>query len=52
MPRKIVFATDLAADSERALDWAIENIYKAGDVFHIVHVAKLKVHTVSIAAIN
>jgi nucleotide-binding universal stress UspA family protein len=45
MPRKIVLATDLAKDSERALDWVLKNVYKSGDQFHIVHVAKLKDET-------
>ena len=42
MSRKVVVATDLAEDSERALDWTLKNVYKQGDQFHIVHVAKLK----------
>jgi hypothetical protein len=42
MVRKIVVATDLAEDSERALAWILTNVCKPGDEFHIVHVAKLK----------
>jgi len=42
MVRNLVVATDLAEDSERALDWILKNVYKPGDDFHIVHVAKLK----------
>jgi nucleotide-binding universal stress UspA family protein len=45
MSRKVVVATDLAEDSERALDWTLKNVYKQGDQFHIVHVAKLKDET-------
>lgn len=45
MPRKIVVATDLTEDSERALEWALANVYKQGDEFHIVHVANIKDET-------
>lgn len=45
MVRKIVVATDLAEDSERALAWILTNVCKPGDEFHIVHVAKLKDET-------
>ncbi|PNH03550.1 hypothetical protein TSOC_010373 [Tetrabaena socialis] len=36
--RHILISVDESAASEKALDWAIENIYRAGDELHLFHV--------------
>ena len=38
-----MFAADLKEDSQKALLWMLRNVYRHGDVIHLVHVAKLKV---------
>ena len=38
-PRHIVLALDHSEQAERLLQWAITNLYRKGDIFHIVHVA-------------
>ena len=37
--RHIVLALDSTDTAERLLQWAIVNLFRKGDVFHIVHVA-------------
>ena len=39
--RQIVVAIDVTDDSLRALKWGINELYRSGDAFHIVHVAKV-----------
>ncbi|KAG7675239.1 hypothetical protein NADE_007275 [Nannochloris sp. 'desiccata'] len=36
--RHILIPVDDNKDSELALDWAIENLYRPGDIFHLLHV--------------
>ena len=37
--RHILLALDTSEAAERLLQWAIVNLHRKGDVFHIVHVA-------------
>ncbi|KAG2438368.1 hypothetical protein HYH02_010823 [Chlamydomonas schloesseri] len=36
--RHILISVDDSAASLKALDWALENVYRAGDEFHLFHV--------------
>ena len=36
--RKILVTVTSGAESENALKWTLENVYKAGDVLHFLHV--------------
>ena len=42
--RHIVIALDSSETAERLLQWTIVNLYRKGDVFHIVHVALVLAH--------
>ena len=52
MERRIVIATDLQDDSQKALYWLLDNVVKAGDDIHVVHVAKLKVFLMPLPAVH
>lgn len=39
--RHIVLALDTTEAAEKLLQWAIVNLHRKGDVFHVVHVAKI-----------
>lgn len=43
-PRNIVLALDSSDTAERLLQWAIMNLYRKGDIFHLVHVALVLAH--------
>ncbi len=36
--RKILVAVDSSAESEGALQWTLENMYRPGDVLHFLHI--------------
>lgn len=36
--RKILVTVNAGAESENALQWTLENLYKSGDVLHFLHV--------------
>ena len=36
--RKILVAVNASADSEDALQWTLQNLYRPGDVLHFLHV--------------
>lgn len=36
--RKILVAVDASAESEDALQWTLQNMYRTGDVLHFLHV--------------
>lgn len=38
--RNVVVAFDASEDSLKALEYAAKNIFRKGDIFHLVHVVK------------
>ena len=48
--RSILVAVDTTEQSLAMLDWAVRQLHQQGDVFHLVHVAKVMASTEEVAS--
>ena len=48
--RKVLVAVNAGAESENALQWTLENLYRPGDLLHLLHVVPRQQSTTSYGA--